>query len=177
MIRKIFNNFKIKSILSAFISLFIIAIFIWVDQYTKYLCETNTILKSGTPICFIEGVMDFDLCYNTGIALGLFKNSQMFFAVISFIFGIIFLAYVIFTSSYKNDTLKTIAFVLITGGTFGNGIDRAFNYEGVVDFIQFTFWPLQNFATFNLADAFISIGGALLVVYVLFIYKEGELNA
>jgi signal peptidase II len=50
---------------------------------------------------------------------------------------------------------------LIIGGALGNLIDRAV-YGHVIDYILFH-TPVWSFAVFNLADAFISVGAALVV--------------
>ncbi len=54
---------------------------------------------------------------------------------------------------------------LILGGATGNVCDRLFRSQhgSVVDFIAFHFWP-----TFNLADASIVVGGALVVLAQFF---------
>ena len=52
---------------------------------------------------------------------------------------------------------------MIIGGGIGNMIDRvALGY--VVDFIDFT---LINFAVFNVADSFVTVGACILLVYYL----------
>jgi signal peptidase II len=57
--------------------------------------------------------------------------------------------------------LARIGFALIIGGAVGNLIDRAV-YGHVIDYILFH-TPVWSFAVFNLADAFISVGAALIV--------------
>ena len=56
-----------------------------------------------------------------------------------------------------------IAIALIVGGGIGNLIDRI-SLGYVVDFFDFRVFPI-----FNIADIFVTIGCALLCVYVLFI--------
>ncbi|WP_292154291.1 signal peptidase II, partial [Mesorhizobium sp.] len=57
--------------------------------------------------------------------------------------------------------LARIGFALIVGGALGNLIDRAV-YGHVIDYILFH-TPVWSFAVFNFADAFISVGAALVV--------------
>lgn len=57
-----------------------------------------------------------------------------------------------------------VALGLVVGGGLGNLADRIFRSSGmmrgkVVDFIDFSFWP-----TFNLADAAITVGVALVIL-------------
>ena len=59
--------------------------------------------------------------------------------------------------------MSIIAVGLIVGGAMGNIVDRLFRGDAwlhgkVVDFIDLQWWPV-----FNIADAAICIGGALLV--------------
>ncbi len=63
------------------------------------------------------------------------------------------------------------AAALIVGGGFGNIADRLFRPQGVVDFLDFKFYGLfglDRWPTFNLADASIVIGMALLIIFSLF---------
>jgi len=55
----------------------------------------------------------------------------------------------------------------ILGGGLGNIIDRIMRPEGVVDFLSFRpfgFLGWDRFATFNVADSGVTIGGALIVL-------------
>jgi len=59
---------------------------------------------------------------------------------------------------------------LILGGGLGNIIDRIFRPDGVVDFLSFKFYGflgMDRFATFNVADSAVSVGGALFVLSLL----------
>ena len=75
-------------------------------------------------------------------------------AVIAFV---LFLA----TRTGAGQVLTRVGFALIIGGALGNLIDRA-TYGHVIDYILFH-TPVWSFAVFNLADAFISVGAALVV--------------
>lgn len=61
---------------------------------------------------------------------------------------------------------------LVLGGAIGNVIDRV-RLGYVIDFIQVMFgsWP---FPSFNVADAAITVGAALLIVDSLFLSRLGE---
>jgi signal peptidase II len=59
---------------------------------------------------------------------------------------------------------------MITGGAIGNIVDRiALGY--VRDFVYF---ELIDFAVFNLADSFLTIGTILLLIYVIFFFGKEE---
>lgn len=72
---------------------------------------------------------------------------------------------------FKKNIVYTLSLILIFSGTFGNMIDRIFSSKGVIDFIDPVF---MDFAIFNVADSYITIGAILLAVYILFIYKDPE---
>ena len=52
------------------------------------------------------------------------------------------------------------------GGALGNFIDRV-RLGKVIDFLALEFWPLQNWPVFNLADAAITTGAVLIVVFLI----------
>ncbi|MEG0785459.1 MAG: signal peptidase II, partial [Christensenella sp.] len=67
-----------------------------------------------------------------------------------------------------NSRLFDTAMIFIAGGAIGNLIDRvAQGY--VTDMLQFSF---VNFAVFNVADCFVTIGAVLLGVYVLWFWDK-----
>ena len=72
---------------------------------------------------------------------------------------------------FKNNILLSIALILIDAGAIGNLIDRAFFEKGVIDFLNFEF---MNFPIFNFADTCLTIGACVLVVYIIFFYKEED---
>lgn len=82
---------------------------------------------------------------------------------------IIALIVLIYRGSVKQK-LKNIAFTVIIGGALGNLFDRIY-YGFVIDFIDFHVGK-WHFATFNLADIFICVGVALLVLEIFLTKSE-----
>ena len=60
---------------------------------------------------------------------------------------------------------------LIISGGLGNIIDRLFRGGRVVDYLDL---QLFDFAIFNFADCCVTIGAALLLIYILFFDKSGK---
>ena len=60
---------------------------------------------------------------------------------------------------------------MILGGAIGNMIDRIFRGGAVIDYLDV---QLFNFAIFNFADCFITVGTALLAVYILFFMEKDD---
>ena len=95
---------------------------------------------------------------NTHGAFGMFGNSPALLVVLALIVLGVF-AYA-FRDAVKHSNLVRVAFGMIVGGAAGNILDRL-QHHSVVDFIDFkTIWP----NVFNVADACITVGVALLVI-------------
>lgn len=155
-----------KNIKNILIALAISIVLIIFDQLTKYLAVKH--LSDGSVVTFIKGIVNFRLTYNTGFAFGLGNGYQYIWAIVSVI-GTIIIIYFMKDIDFKKNLIYTIAMILVLSGTIGNMIDRIFSTQGVVDFFDLAF---MDFAVFNVADSYISVGAVFLCVYVIFIYKE-----
>lgn len=136
------------------------------DQITKWLAVEYLIPIGTVPI--IKDALHLTYVENPGAAFGMMQNSRWIFLLVSTVAIIAIIIYLIKFAPKNKLALLSLAFIL--GGGIGNMIDRvALGY--VVDFIDFR---LINFAVFNVADSFVCVGAALLIIYVLFI--EGKEN-
>ena len=143
----------------------------WAENWKKYFKP----MEIGKRIAICPSWEEYDnreersiLRIDPGAAFGMMKNSRWIFLVISFVAIIGIIIYLIKFAPKNRLCQLSLAFIL--GGGIGNMIDRlALGY--VVDFIDFR---LINFAVFNVADSFVCVGAALLIVYVLFI--DGKEN-
>ena len=77
---------------------------------------------------------------------------------VSVISLLIFLVLIYFL---EREISQKIGFALIVSGGISNIIDRV-RLGGVVDFLHSPFWP-----TFNVADSFITIGAALIIIELI----------
>jgi signal peptidase II len=101
--------------------------------------------------------------YNTGAAFGMFKDGSMVFTVLAFlVIGMIFYYYPHVESA---DWSLRLAMSMQLGGATGNLIDRL-TIKHVTDWIS-----VGKFAVFNIADASISVGAAILFVGVWMMEK------
>lgn len=134
------------------------------DQITKYLILSN--FKLGESLLIIDNFFSITSHRNRGAAWGILEDSRLFFIVITSIFLIGLLIYLL-----KNKDnlvfLDKLTFSLIIGGAIGNFIDRIKTGE-VVDFLDFKIFN-YNFPIFNIADICICIGVFLLAIKI---YKE-----
>lgn len=101
----------------------------------------------------------FHLTYaeNTGVAFGMFRDSNMFFLV----FSAALVAVLLFLRRRiaRHGSAAAVGLALVLGGALGNMFDRI-AYGFVVDFFDFSFFP----AVFNVADSGITVGAALMAL-------------
>jgi signal peptidase II len=140
--------------------LFSIAVtIIFFDQWTKAWVRDN--IPFGEMLAPIPGLEEFVRIVhwrNTGAAFGMFQELSIVFTVLAILVSIAILYY--YPQIPRGDWPLRLALGLQLGGAVGNLIDRLF-IGHVTDFIS-----LFNFAVFNIADASISTGVAVLVIGV-----------
>ncbi|MBO5210534.1 MAG: signal peptidase II [Clostridia bacterium] len=145
--------------ISYILALFVGAVVLAADQYTKYLIMTSFSLGEGTD--FIKGIIDIVYIHNKGGAWGILQGHTWGLLAMTVIIMLVCLA-MLFKWGAKNK-LVFWAMSLVLFGGLGNMIDRIFRDGNVVDFLHFEFWP--TFPVFNVADCAIVIGVALLMLY------------
>lgn len=145
------------------------------DQVTKL--AVNQWLTYADRLTVIEGFFYLTHVRNPGAAFGLFAESPEPYRGIFFI-AVTTVAMLMVLSFYRHlapgDRLSALALGLILGGAAGNLIDRIRLGE-VVDFLHFRLWGGYSWPDFNLADSFIVVGVALLILELL--ATEGERRA
>lgn len=127
-----------------------------VDQLTKWWALNA--LADG-PIVVVDGFFQFRLTFNSGASFSMFTQAGPVIAIVAF--GVIGL--ILFVLGDASHRIEAVSLGLVLGGAVGNLVDRLFRGDGafsgkVIDFIDFSF-----FATFNVADAAITIGVILLL--------------
>ena len=128
------------------------------DQVTKLLAIRY--LEGQDPIELLGGLVTLTFLRNPGAAFSIGTGYTFIFTAIA-----ITVAVVIVRSSRKLGSVGwAVAFGGLLGGAIGNLIDRLFREPGffqghVVDWITF-----PNFAVFNLADSFITIGAGAIIL-------------
>ena len=134
-------------------------VIVLLDQWTKGLVRANIPL-GGTwlpeSLMWLHPYARIVHWYNTGAAFGLFKEGSMVFTVLAFIVIGLILYY--YPQVEKVDWPLRIAMSMQLGGAIGNLADRL-TIGHVTDFIS-----VGKFAVFNVADASISVGAAILFI-------------
>lgn len=166
-IQKIMNK---KKSVQLTIDIIIIAILTLIDQYTKKLASLKLKDKPAFPI--IDGVFELHYLENRGAAFGMLQNQKIMFIIIACIM-LIFVSYTLYKlPAGPKFILFEICMLLMSAGAIGNLIDRAGrNY--VVDFFYFI---LINFPIFNVADIYVTVSCAILIILILFVYKDTDLD-
>jgi signal peptidase II len=135
------------------------------DQYTKLLAESD--LDYGRPVEVLSW-FNLTLQYNTGAAFSFLSDAggwqRYFFSAVALAISVALMIW-LYTMP-RAEKLLAAALALILGGALGNLWDRLV-LGHVVDFISVHYGGWY-FPAFNLADAAISVGAALMIFDSLF---------
>lgn len=137
-------------------------IIIALDQITKILVVKNMDLHESIPV--IDHFLYITSHRNTGAAWGILAGQMWFFYIVTIIVIGVLVYYI--QKMAKTHVLVGLSLGLMLGGAIGNFIDRIMRQE-VVDFVD-TYIFGYNFPIFNVADAALSVGVCLLIIYMLF---------
>ena len=137
----------------------VIVALIALDQWVKFEIVKNIQLGEVKP--FIPKIVSLTYLRNTGAAFSILENQQWLFAVITLV--VIGAAIWYLSKHIKGSVWLLSALCLIIAGGIGNFIDRM-RQGFVVDMFQLDF---INFAIFNVADSYLTIGVMVLVVMML----------
>lgn len=128
------------------------------DQWVKHLVETR--LPLGDHIELLPFLALFHT-RNEGIAFSMFSGSgNLLLSGLSV--AVIALMIWLWSKTTQADRVAHLGFALILAGALGNLVDRLM-LGYVTDYVLFH-TPVWSFAVFNLADAYISVGAALVVL-------------
>lgn len=150
-----------------FFSLFaIIAVAVLTDQIIKYLVETG--MEYQQQIDLLPFLALFRV-HNDGIAFSMLSGLHDLALIALTLVVIGFVSY-LWWSTVPGRWISRAGFSLIIGGAIGNLIDRSL-HGYVIDYVLFHL-PSWSFAVFNLADAYISVGAALVVIEEIFAWAR-----
>lgn len=142
----------------------VIVVLIALDQWVKFEIVKNIQLGEVKP--FIPKIVSLTYLRNTGAAFSILENQQWLFAVITLV--VIGAAIWYLSKHIKGSVWLLSSLCLIIAGGIGNFIDRM-RQGFVVDMFQLDF---INFAIFNVADSYLTIG--VLVLIVMMLKEEGN---
>jgi len=126
------------------------------DQVTKHLVVTRLDLDDSVRLV---GPLTIHRVQNSGIAFGLFSQATAIVALATAV--AVGWMLVFFARSGARHPVLPAALGLLIGGSLANLLDRV-RVGHVTDFLDIGWWP-----AFNLADTFICVGVAILVVALI----------
>lgn len=140
--------------------LLLIVVLIALDQWAKWIVDTRMELFQSVEIWrFIK----LTYIHNTGAAFGILEGSRILF--ILFVLLLIVATVLLWRKPWMKRYSGAVC--VIIAGALGNGLDRIFRGY-VVDFIDFTYWPV-----FNVADIAVVCGTIYLAILILTSKEEG----
>ena len=148
----------------------IAAAIVGLDQWTKAL--TLAADRAGSlPSESILGIFHITHTENDGAIWGILSGQTWLFILIM----VLFLAVlgVMIWRKWLTKKFEWLCLAFIAGGGIGNMIDRLIS-GSVTDMIKFDF---VEFPVFNVADCFITVGCAALLIYILFFDREKKHEA
>ncbi len=151
------------------------------DQITKLWAVARFTNETGAQthdyINVVGELIRFGLVFNKGAAFSSrpqdlmpFLPPWLFFLIISIVAAVALGWF--YRSIDKRDWLSRLGVVMILGGAVGNFIDRM-RLQMVVDFIDCDLpdFIMTRFPTFNVADSFVTVGVALVILSPVILKK------
>jgi len=123
------------------------------DQLTKAIVTSRLGLDEEVHVL---GPLSIRHVQNSGIAFGLFASATSLVILLTAA-AVAWMLYFFARSGARHPVLP-VALGLVIGGSLSNLVDRV-RLGHVTDFLDFKFWP-----AFNLADSFIVVGVAILLL-------------
>jgi signal peptidase II len=144
-----------------FFWLFVAAVVIGLDAWTKYIANTQLVMFQPVEV---TAWLNWRLAHNPGAAFSLLANAggwqRWFFTVLAVGVSVFLLSWLF--KLERHQRLLPLALSLVLGGAIGNVIDRLV-HGYVIDFIDVHVagyhWP-----SFNIADSAITCGIILLLI-------------
>ena len=148
------------------LELAVIATIAALDQLTKFLVTRELPLLD--TIAVIPGLLNLTHVRNSGVAFGFLNSADFAFKpAVMAVFALVALVGVGLYAVQlpQHHRWARVGLALIIGGAAGNLVDRA-RQGYVVDFVD-AYWRGWHFWAFNVADAAITVGVAVLILDLL----------
>ena len=146
------------------------AVLLIADQLTKAAAVSGL---QGQPDKIIwDGVFQLHYLENKGAAFSMLENASILFILVAAIMLAVIVVVLAKVPVGKRYMIWHICLSMIAAGAIGNMIDRI-RLSYVIDFLYFS---LINFPVFNVADICVTVGVALLCIFVLFVWKDEDME-
>ncbi|MBM3468251.1 MAG: signal peptidase II [Alphaproteobacteria bacterium] len=141
------------------------------DQVSKWIVLKH--LMTSPHTFSVTSFLNIILAWNKGISFGLLSNNNPYSVWILVVIAIGFAALLILWILQAETKIMSLAFGLVLGGALGNVTDRI-RFGAVADFLDFHVYGFHWY-TFNIADAAIVLGVALILLeYLKEIWSENK---
>lgn len=160
---------KKNKIIYIILSLILVGLVVFLDQWSKFAASHNEKLLQGEKIIFMKHILSFYLAFNKGAAWSMLTGKKLLLCGMSVIASLVVTAFLVKICDFKKNWFLTVTLIFIDGGAIGNLIDRMFYEKGVIDFLCFEF---IDFPIFNVADSFLTVGAICLIIYCVFIDRS-----
>ena len=156
----------------------LVPLVIVLDQVSKYLILAEPKFNAlgcldRTQACGrieMSSIFDLTMLWNRGMSFGALQSEGVMRWVLFVVTGVIAIGFGVWL--YRATRwLTALSLGLVVGGAIGNMIDRA-RFGAVVDFLDFS--GLHFTYVFNVADAAISIGAAMLFLDQFLLSRNGK---
>lgn len=137
------------------------------DQFSKLLVVRYLAPVGSMDV--IPGLFSLTFVLNTGVAFGLMagaKSALQSLLLISLSLAALAVVLALYHQAGEDERLLAAGLGLIAAGAVANMADRL-RLGGVIDFLHFYLGP-YHWPVFNLADSFITLGTALVVLTFVF---------
>jgi len=150
--------------------LFVSAVLVLADQISKTIVVRTMSLYETVPV--IQNFFHFTYITNDGMAFGIdFPFGYYIFSGVSILLTLFLFWYL---WSVRNDFIMIrLGLAMIIAGAIGNLIDRLLLGE-VIDFLDFMIGDFHWYI-FNLADSYVTIGMALILIDGIILEKKREI--
>ena len=133
------------------------------DQLTKELAYRNLKLSGKGFVTLIPGVLELRYLENRGAAFGMLQNRLPLFILFAAAVSLAAIICYIRVPDIRRYLALRVCMAGLTAGAVGNLIDRIYI-------------SLIHFPIFNVADICVSLSAGLLLILMLFVYRDGELE-
>lgn len=140
-----------KKLMMAILALVLVGL----DQWSKLWVVANIGLGDIKP--FLLPIFSLTYVQNSGAAFSILQDQQWFFTVVTLAF---LTGATIYFVKAKDSWLSLLPLTLMMAGGVGNFIDRL-RLGYVIDMVHLDF---MDFAIFNVADSYLTVGVALMFV-------------
>lgn len=164
------NENKSKRVIYNVAGIVSFLVLIILDQITKYTAVLK--LKNQEPFVMVDRIFELHYLENRGAAFGILQGQKPVFVAITIIILIVVLYIYLKMPVRRKFIFLRVLLVLIAAGAVGNFIDRI--RQGYV--VDFFYFKAINFPIFNVADIYVTCAAIILVIAILFYYKDNDLK-